>query len=396
MTDLAGQSRWSEGLSFEFSTATEIVFGWGRAAELGERALSFGTTATLVTGAHPQRIDPIVRTLQSCGLELEILRIAGEPTVSDAMRGVDLARSMGADLVIAIGGGSVLDAGKAIAALVANPGPATDYLEVVGLGKPLLQASAPMIAVPTTAGTGSEVTRNAVLKVIEKSVKVSLRGLSLLPRLALVDPELTVSVPSNVTASTGLDALTQVIEPYLSKARGPLTDALCLEGMHRAARSLRAAVVDGTSRQAREDLAVTSLFGGLGLANAKLGAVHGFAAPIGGRFDAPHGQICARLLPLVMNVNLEVARQNRDGDVLERFTTIAAVLTRNASASAEDGIAWLARLVEDFRIPQLRVVGMRTDDIPSIVDQARRASSMKGNPFDLSPEVLATVLERAL
>ena len=383
-------------MNFEFSTATEIVFGWGRVAELAERARAIGTRALLVTGAHPERNSPVIGRLEASGVACKVLSIMGEPTVDEATRGVELARRAEADIVIAIGGGSALDAGKAVAALAANPGPVTDYLEVVGLGKPLTRASLPMIAVPTTAGTGSEVTRNAVLKVVERSVKVSLRGLTLLPRLALVDPELTVSVPRDVTAATGLDALTQVIEPYLSKARGPLTDALCLEGMRRAARSLRPAFADGSDRQAREDLAATSLFGGLSLANAKLGAVHGFAAPLGGRFDAPHGQICARLLPLVTRANLEAARQARDTDILSRLTTIATILTGQATSTPEDGIAWLTELVEDFRIPRLRSLGVESEDIASLVEQARLASSMKGNPFELSPDTLKYVVEQAL
>jgi len=383
-------------VNFEFSTATEIVFGWGRVAELAERARAIGTRALLVTGAHPERAFPVIGTLEASGIACAVLSILGEPTVEDAARGVDVARKTEADIIIAIGGGSALDAGKAVAALAANPGPVTDYLEVIGLGKSLSRASLPMIAVPTTAGTGSEVTRNAVLKVVERSVKVSLRGLTLLPRLALVDPELTVSVPRDVTAATGLDALTQVIEPYLSKARGPLTDALCLEGMRRAARSLRRAFADGSERLAREDLAATSLFGGLSLANAKLGAVHGFAAPLGGRFDAPHGQICARLLPLVTRANLEAARQARDTDILSRLTTIATILTGQASSTPEDGIAWLTELVEDFRIPRLRSVGVESEDIASLVEQARLASSMKGNPFELSPDTLKYVVEQAI
>ncbi len=383
-------------MNFEFSTATEIVFGWGRVEELCKRALPFGTRALLVTGAHPERLRPISRQLQFTGFAFAEFSVAGEPSVQDATNGVAIARKIDAQLVIAVGGGSVLDAGKAIAALATNPGEATDYLEVVGAGKPLVHASLPLIAVPTTAGTGSEVTRNAVLKVVDRLVKVSLRGLTLLPRVALVDPELTVSVPADVTAATGLDALTQVIEPYLSTARGPMTDALCLEGIRRAARSLRAACANGAERQPREDLAITSLFGGLALANAKLGAVHGFAAPLGGRFEAPHGQICARLLPLVLRANLDAAQHTRDADILERLHVIARIVTNDVTAAPQDGIAWVSSLVEELRVPRLRSVGMGSDDISTIIEQARQASSMKGNPFELSPEVLTGILEQAL
>jgi len=383
-------------VNFEFATASEIVFGWGRAAELGKRARRFGRRALLITGAHRERIQPVRELIEAAGVACHGMSVVGEPTVDDATRGANQAREVDAELVIAIGGGSVLDAGKAIAALIANPGPVTDYLEVVGLGRPLALASLPLLAVPTTAGTGSEVTRNAVLKVVEKRLKVSLRGLSMLPRLALVDPELTVTLPANVTAATGLDALTQVIEPYISKARGPLTDALCLEGIRRAARSLRVVFTDGANREGREDLALTSLFGGLALANAKLGAVHGFAAPLGGYTDAAHGALCARLLPEVMLANLEAARAERNSDVLDRLTTVATLLTSDNSAPPEAGIEWLAQLVEDLRVPRLAALGVRGEDVPALVDQARNASSMKGNPFELSLERLTQIVERAM
>ena len=212
-------------------------------------------------------------------------------------QGVELARREQCDLVIAFGGGSAIDAGKAIAALLANGGELTDYLEVIGKGQPLRHPSVPFIAVPTTAGTGSEVTRNAVLASAEHQVKVSMRSPLMLPRLAVVDPELTLELPPAVTASTGLDALTQLIEPYVSIRANPLTDGFCLEGLRRVSRSLRRAYHAGRDITAREDMSLASLLGGLALANAGLGVVHGFAAPVGGMFHAPHGAICAALLP---------------------------------------------------------------------------------------------------
>jgi alcohol dehydrogenase class IV len=383
-------------MSFEFATATEIVFGRGRIAELGRRARALGQRALLVTGARSDRWPRALDSLREAGVDCVVFSVPGEPSTSLTERGVELARNEQVELVIGLGGGSALDAAKAIAGLTPNPGAPLDYLEVVGLGRALERPSLPSILVPTTAGTGSEVTKNAVLTAETQRVKVSLRGLGLLPRLALVDSELTHSVPPDVTAATGLDALTQVLEPYVSKARGPLTDALCLEGLTRGARSLRRAVEDGSDAAAREDLAVTSLFGGLALANAKLGAVHGFAGPLGGRYEAPHGALCARLLPEVMRENLAAVRElGAQNDVVDRYATIARIFTSRGDARPEDGIEWVEALVRDLKIPGLSSYGASWDDFDTLVDKAAAASSMKGNPVELSRAALVKILERS-
>ncbi|HEV8247977.1 MAG TPA: iron-containing alcohol dehydrogenase, partial [Polyangiaceae bacterium] len=257
--------------------------------------------------------------------------------------------------------------------------------------------SVPFVAVPTTAGTGSEVTKNAVLSSSEQRVKVSLRSVHLLPRIALVDSELTHGVPPETTAATGLDALTQVLEPYVSVARNPLVDAVCLEGLRRGSRALRRAFSDGNDADAREDMALTSLFGGLALANAKLGAVHGFAAPLGGMFSAPHGALCARLLPLVMAANLRALQAREPASpVLERYRIVARIVTGDSGARAEDGVRWAEELVRELGIPSLGAYGMHSDDITAVVIKARQASSMKGNPIELSVEELSSILELAL
>ena len=239
--------------------------------------------------------------------------VAGEPEISTVEQGVALAKKGNCELVIGIGGGSAMDAAKAIAAMLANEGELLDYLEIIGRGKALTKPSAPFIAIPTTAGTGSEVTRNAVLSSPEHKLKVSLRSPLMLARVAIVDPELTCDLPPALTASTGCDALTQLIEPFVCARANPMTDGLCVEGIRRAARSLRTAFHDGQNKSAREDMAVASLFGGLALANAGLGAVHGFAGPIGGNFPAPHGAVCAALLPHVMAANIRALRQRAAG-----------------------------------------------------------------------------------
>ncbi len=380
---------------FEFATATEIVFGRGRSAELGARVRAFGARALLVTGAHPERVRPVLERSGAAELVVAQVAIPREPTTAEVERGVLLAREAGAEVVVGLGGGSALDAAKAIAALTTNPGEPLDYLEVIGRGKPLALPSLSCVLVPTTAGTGAEVTKNAVLAVESERVKVSLRSLFLLPRLALVDSELSHGVPPDVTAATGLDALTQLIEPYLSRARGPLTDALSVEGMRRSARSLRRAFEDGSDAEARDDLALASLFGGLCLANAKLGAVHGFAGPLGGALHAPHGALCARLLPEVMDKNLARARRAGDADVLGRFGVVARILCGRTDAEPEAGLLWVRELVEALSIPRLSHYGLTPERTGDIVERARVSSSMKGNPFELDEDELYDILERA-
>src|SRR5437867_2251260 len=259
-------------LRFEFATAPRILFGASALRDVGPIAKGLGHRALIVTGRSAGRASALNRLLGEHEIARWTLAIAGEPKIEDVEHGVQLARGEGCDLVIGFGGGSAIDAAKAVAALTTNGGEVLDYLEVIGRAKPLTNPPLPVIAVPTTAGTGAEVTRNAVLASPEHRVKVSLRSPLMLPKVALVDPELTYELPAELTASTGLDALTQLIEPYVSCKANPLTDAICIEGIRRVARSLRRAFDDG-ARSAREDMALASLFGGLALANAGLGAV---------------------------------------------------------------------------------------------------------------------------
>ena len=299
--------------------------------------------------------------------------------------------------IIGFGGGSALDAAKAVAALTANDGDPLDYLEVIGQGKPLRRVPVPVIAIPTTAGTGSEVTANAVLASKEHGVKVSLRSPLMLPRIALIDPELTWSQPAAVTASTGMDALTQCIEPFVSNRANPVTDAVCREGILRGGRSLRLAFDEPNDADARRDMALTALFGGMALANAKLGAVHGFAAPVGGMFSAPHGAICAILLPPVMEANIRALRECApEHDALARYAEIARLLTGIADAAPEDGAAWVRQLVDDLGIPALSTYGITDEAVPEIVEKAANASSMQGNPIALTYEELSAILTSAL
>ncbi len=382
-------------MNFEFATAGRILFGRGRLKEVGEIARRFGRRALVVTGRETGRAVPLTDILHASGVEAHLFPAAGEPSIQTVEAATEMA--LGLDMVIAMGGGSVIDTAKAVAALRANGGRLLDYLEVIGRNKPLRQPSIPCIAIPTTAGTGAEVTRNSVLGSPEHKVKVSLRGPTVLPRVAVVDPELTLSLPPHVTAFTGMDALTQLIEPFTCNRANPLTDALCREGMKRVARSLPAAFHDGSNMAAREDMCAASLFGGLALANAGLGAVHGFAGPIGGMFDAPHGALCAALLPRVMHVNQRALRAREpQGEVLRRYDEVARILTGRQDARAEDGVQWVEALVTELKIPALQLHGIQPPDFPAIIEKAQRSSSMKANPVQLTAEELNGALEKAL
>ena len=382
---------------FEFATATRIVFGAGRLAEVPEAVKALGATRVLlVTGRDTTRAGPLREGLGRLGLSPVAFAVQGEPTVELAREGTSVALSERCDAVVALGGGSVLDAGKALAALAANGGEPLDYLEVVGRGRALTKPSLPLVAIPTTAGTGSEVTRNAVLGVKDAQVKASLRSPLMLPRLALVDPELLAGAPPAVLASSGLDALSQLLEPFLSARAQPLTDALAREGIGRSARSLRRAVLQGPDAAAREDLALASLFGGLCLANAGLGAVHGFAAPVGGMFEAPHGAVCAALLPATLEVNLRALRARAPSHpALPRFQEVAALLTGRADTRAEDGITWVRELCQALGVPGLARYGLTEADVPRLVSRAKAASSMKANPLPLSDEELTEIALRS-
>jgi alcohol dehydrogenase class IV len=387
----------ARGTRFEFATATRIVFGAGALGGIGPLAKAMGRHALVVTGRTTERTGSLLERLAAQKIGTVHFTVSGEPTTEVARLGTERARASACDLVVGFGGGSILDTGKAIAALLTNDGDPLDYLEVIGRGQPLANPPVPYIAIPTTAGTGAEVTRNAVLASPEHRVKVSLRSPLMLPRLALVDPELTYSLPPDVTASTGLDALTQVMEPYVSNRASPMTDALCREGMRRAARSLRRSHQRGDDPAAREDMALASLFGGLALANAGLGAVHGFAGPIGGMFHGAHGAICARLLPHVMTLNVRALQERSAGSAaLRRYDEVAHLLTGNREATAGDGVAWVQQLCEALQVPSLASYGMTKADLASVVEKSSAASSMRGNPIELTHDEMREILERAL
>jgi alcohol dehydrogenase class IV len=386
--------------AFEFATAGRIIFGAGRARELPEVLAGLGSRVLVCTGADPDRHAGLLGGL---GLPAAVFTVAGEPTVDVARAAAERAREHGADVVAAIGGGSVIDTGKAVAMLLGNGGDPLDYLEVVGAGREITRPARPCVAVPTTAGTGAEVTANAVLAAPGHRIKASLRSPLMIPRVALVDPGLTVSCPRPVTAASGLDALTQCLEPLVSVKATPLTDGLAAEGLRRAAAGLRAAYADGGDLRARSDMAACSLLGGMALANAKLGAVHGLAGVIGGIADVPHGLACAALLVPVIEANVAALRAGPAADPgqpgqpgLDRYARAGALLTGRPDASVEDGITWIRETLARLEVPGLGAFGVRPDQAEAIVAQAARSSSMQGNPVPLSTGALRAALLAAI
>jgi alcohol dehydrogenase class IV len=381
-------------MNFELSAPEKIIFGKGSLARLGQLVSGFENRALIVHGASPDRARSVEKHL---GKSTTILYpVRNEPTIEDIAKGVEAASAEGVTFVIGIGGGSVIDAAKAISGLATNSGDILHYLEVIGRGNPLTKAGLPCVAIPTAAGTGAEVTKNAVIASPEHQVKVSLRSSFLLPRIALVDPELTYSLPARVTIATGLDALTQLIEPLVSSKANPATDGLCREGIPRVARSLPAVVQDGKDFAAREEMALASLFGGLALANAGLGAVHGFAGPIGGMFNAPHGLICGILLPFVVDANIHALRLRApDSIALGRYDEMGCLLTGSPDALATDGLAWLTDISKTLNVPTLSALGIPKEAIPEIARKAAKASSMKANPIELTQSELEAILEAA-
>ena len=384
-------------MPFDFATAGRIVFGAGKLKEIGPIAGTFGRRALLVTGAQLGRAEGLRQLLREAGIASTELSVRHEPTTDDLRRGIQLAQAEACDVVIGFGGGSPMDAAKGVAALLGNGGDPLDYLEVIGRGLGLTKPPVPCIAIPTTAGTGTEVTRNAVILSPEHGMKVSLRGTQLLPAVALVDPELSASMPPTVTASTGLDALTQLIEPFVSSRANPLTDALCRDGLGRIARSLRRAYEHGDDMGARHDMALAALFSGIALANAGLGSVHGFAGVIGGMVSGPHGAVCAALLPHAMRVNVRAFRERApEGEALQRFAELGRLLTGKPTAGAAEAVVWIEDLCDALCVPPLATYGLQREHLPALVDKSAAASSMKANPIALTRDELLEIVTAAL
>jgi len=378
--------------AFEIALPARVVFGRGKAREMSGDIASFGTKILLVHGSNPDRVSWLSESLkQTC--KLTSFACPKEPDLELVEAAVRLCRDKAIDAVVAVGGGSVIDLGKAAAGLAGARGDVLDYLEVVGLGKPLDRDPLPFVAIPTTAGTSAEATKNAVIDVPDKKRKVSLRDARMLADLVIVDPALTDNCPRAVTLASGLDAITQLIEPYLSVKATPFTDGLVDRALPAALTALRRLMED-ENRDARDAMAWASLSGGIALANSGLGAVHGLAGVIGGATGAAHGEICAALLAATLEVNHRAAEQV---DIATgRISDIEQMLAVNFGPECgEDGFSALGRWVRKNGVRGVTDLGLRKSDFEEISRASLSSSSMRGNMIELAPSDLVEILDRS-
>lgn len=385
-------------MNYDFLSPPRIVFGWGRRAEVGSLARSLGTRAFLVSGSRTLESNGTLAEIESFLSEagVEAVRLVGvsrEPEVEDVDAAVSRLREIGLqpyDLVLGVGGGSALDMAKAVAALApqSDSSGVTDYLEGVGRGLKLERPPLKVLAMPTTAGTGTEATKNAVISSTSRRFKKSLRSDRMIPRIALVDPQLTVTVPPSVTAATGMDAITQLIEASMSRRAQPIPRALCLQGLELAMPSIVEAVRNGGTQWARVAMSHAALLSGLALANSGLGLAHGVAAALGVHCNVPHGLACAVMLPAALRTNAEVGRAS----LLRLATVITGRVWRPDDAAVSAVIEHIEELNRQLGIPAtLSALGVQAEQISDLV-QASRGNSMSGNPRDLSDAELTELL----
>lgn len=378
--------------NFLFQTASRVIFGIDSIKQISGQTKNYGRKVFIIISQSSHLDDLLREELSWC--DLLIVPSHCEPDLAEVTRLSMTARDFSPDCIIGIGGGSAIDIAKAVGAFSTNHHPPSAYLEIVGEARPLENPTTPVIAIPTTAGTGSEVTKNAVIGIPDRKIKVSLRSEKILPKVALIDPKLTSTLNAMYSASTGMDALTQLIEPYLSKKSNPFTDMLCVEGIRRIPGALIKVMENGSDIRSRSEMSYASLLGGMALANAGLGAVHGFAGVLGGMYSAPHGLICARLLPAVFSINYEhISRNGANLCLIDKLNKISSMLTQKRSAHAKEGIDWLYQFTERLGIPKLCDLGIQKGDFPEIVKNAKLSSSMKGNPIELPDEALYKILE---
>ena len=382
---------------FDLAVPGDVRFGAGRVNEVPQALAALGASHVLVvTGRTTSRADSVRSALTELGISSVVFAVETEPSIDLVRTAVAQLTEAGSNAVLGFGGGSALDVAKAVAVLATAGTDPLDHLEVIGAGRPISRPGLPCVAVPTTAGTGSEVTRNSVLS--GGGVKASLRSPLMLPKVAVVDPDLLIGLRAPTIAASGMDALSQLIEPLLSQRANPFSDALARDGIRRSARSLRRAYEGGMADAGvREDLALASLFGGLCLANSGLGAVHGLAAAAGARLSAPHGAVCAAVLAAAVKVNLSALRDRASGHpAVLRMGEVATLLTGRPDADPEDAIGWLRELTTALSIPGLMSYGLDDAEIPAVVAAAQKASSMRANPIELTDAEVREIVTRSL
>jgi len=390
-------------LKFDFLNTPQIIFGKGRFQEIGDLLANYGKKI-LVVGSESAfseikvQFESIVSKMK---MSYELSIIKGEPDIQQIDSGVELGIKQKADVVMGIGGGSAVDAGKAIAGLITNGGSAKDYMEVIGKGSVIKKQPKPYVAIPTTAGTGSEVTKNAVVLSKEDGLKASIRSPLLIPKVALIDPELMVNVSPEVTAYCGLDALTQLLESYTSIKSQPITDSLAILGIRRITKSLIYVYENGDDVSSREDIAFAALLSGICLANAGLGAVHGFASPIGGMLGIPHGVVCGALLAPVIEENIrQMVAEIPFNETLAKYATLGELLVdlvfEDIREAADRVIEYTEQISRILKIPKLSKYGLSEKYFDKIIEKAKKSSSMRYNPVKLSDEALHRILLKSV
>ncbi|CAM2833526.1 iron-containing alcohol dehydrogenase [Vibrio mytili] len=378
---------------FQFMTATRIIFGEGALQSSLSVINQFGYSVLLVSGQDTKRAAPILAYLKSQGMRYQHVAVRGEPYITMVEETAVIGRKFQPDMVIAIGGGSVIDMGKALAAIIPNLGDVYDYVEVVGRNVPLKTKPIHFIAIPTTASTGAEVTRNAVLKSGQDQVKVSLRSPDMLADVAIVDPTLTYGTDQYTSGRGAMDAFTHLMEAYVCGDPNPLTDMICEEGLRRLSRSVISAC-KYDDHIARSDLSFAALLGGMAITNAKLGAAHGLAAALGGKLSAPHSIITARLAPHVMKENIKAAKRVGRKEVIERYRRLAQLVTKRVNANEYDGVLWVNMILDKLDIPLLSRFGLCQTSFEQIAKDALKSIAIKGNPLPLNEERLIYILKQ--
>lgn len=378
---------------FQFMTSNRIIFGEGALENSLSLIKQFGYSVLLVSGKQSERARPIIDYLNQQKLRYQHVSISGEPNITMVEETAIIGRRFSPNLVVAIGGGSVLDMGKALAAIIPNQGNVYDYVEVLGRCVPLKTKPLPMIAIPTTASTGSEVTRKAVLKSGQDKVKVSLRSPDMIPDVAIVDPTLTYGTEPLISGRGAMETFTHLMESYVCGDPNPLTDMVCEEGMRKLSRAVLPACLQD-DRTARADLSFAAMLGGMASTNAKLGAAHGLASALCGKLEAPHSVITARLSPYVMLENINAARLAGRDDILHRYAHLAELLTGNSQAKMEDGVAWVEDLLDTLGLPLLSSFGVCNTTFEKVAQDALKSNSIKGNPIPLTKERLVYILNQ--
>ncbi len=378
---------------FQFMTSKQVIFGEGSLNQSLSILAKYGYSVLLVTGRGGERAEPVINYIKQQGMRYQQVAVWGEPVIAMVEELAAMGRKFKPDMIVAIGGGSALDVGKALSAIIPNQGSVYDYVEVIGRSMPFKNAPLPCIAIPTNAGTGSEVTRNAVLKSAQENIKVNIRNEALLPDVAIIDPTLTYGMDKSLSARSGLDAFTHLMEAYVCNAPNAFSDMVCEEGLKKLSTALFLACEDDDFR-ARSEMSFASLLGGMARSNASLGAAHGLAAALGGRLTAPHGAITARLAPFVMAENISVAEQMGRNDVIYRYRRLGVLLTDNLEATPQDAIEWVTNALTRLDIPSLQMYGLSRKLFADIASDALRSTAIKGNPLPLTEARLIHILEQ--